>query len=91
MLTEAELDRKMAVLRGGAYQGLIKQLGDPILDAIDARPRSEKFLRARGSLPSPGHDQILRYDMRGRTLKALGEVREAITYRQHYAPMFVSL
>ena len=90
MLTGIELDRKMAVLRSG-YQALIRQLGERILDAIDARPQRENFLRARGSLPGPAPDQVLRYDMRGRALKAQGEVQEAISYHKHYAAMFVGL
>ena len=90
-LTKAELDRKVAALRKGTYQALFRQLGPLILEAIDACPEEEQFLQARSSGPTPSPEQVLRYDIRGRALRAKGEVREAITYLEHYVPMFVSL
>ena len=90
-LTEEELEKKMAILRGRIYDALFSQLGPLISEAIPARAHREQYITARKKLPKPEPDQVLRYDMRGRTLKTSGDVREAITYRGHYVPMFESL
>ena len=90
-LTREELVRKLSVVRGEVYGALFGQVGSLILEAISTRAGREQFLRARSELPKPELDQMLRYDQRGLALKASGAVREAITYRRHYAPMFLSL
>jgi hypothetical protein len=91
MLSEAELARKLAVLRGGIYETLFNQMGPLILDAVATRAPREQFMTARQTIPKPQPDQALRYDRRGLALQASGAVRAAITYREHYVPMFASL
>jgi LmbE family N-acetylglucosaminyl deacetylase len=90
-LSEEELARKLAVLRGGIYQTLFSQMGPLILDAVATRAPREQFMTARQTLPEPEPDQALRYDRRGLALQASGAVRAAIGYREHYVPMFASL
>ncbi len=90
-LSEAELARKLAVLRGGIYETLFSQMGPLILDAVATRAPREQFMTARQTIPEPEPDQALRYDRRGLALQASGAVRAAIGYRAHYVPMFASL
>jgi hypothetical protein len=90
-LTDEELACKTATLRGNCYQALFDQMGEMILSAIPGHARREQFLPARTTLPGLAAEQVLRYDQRGSALKSSGLVREAITYRNHYAPMFLSL
>jgi hypothetical protein len=90
-LSEEELAKKVAVLRGGIYEALFSQMGALILDAEASRAHREQFMKARDKMPEPEPGQALRYDMRGLALQASGAVRAAIGYREHYVPMFASL
>jgi hypothetical protein len=90
-LTDAEFSRKVDTLRAGTYRALLDQMGEIIFAALPERGRREQLLPARKRLPKPAPDQFLRYDERGRELKSTGQVREAIVYGDHYAPMFACL
>jgi hypothetical protein len=90
-LTPDESARKMATVTDGIYKILFDQMGGMITEAIPTHARREQFLRARRGLPEPAPDQALRYDERGAALKSAGTVKDEITYRQHYVPVFVGL
>ena len=90
-LTDEELSLKLKTIRQSEYRALFAQLGDALSTAGSANAGREQFLKARRTLPEPAPGQALRYDRRGAMLKATGAVRAAITYRDHYVPMFESL
>lgn len=90
-LTDAEAARKAETLRAGIYRMLIAQLGTEIEGAIPTHGAREQFVPARPGLPVPAPEQALRYDRRGLAAKATGTVARAITFREHYAPMYRAL
>lgn len=90
-LTDEEHASKVSTLRGGIYQSLFGQMGDMILAEVPQRAQREQFILGRRTLPEPAPGQRLRYEERGRALQSSGDVRDVITYRDHYAPMFESL
>lgn len=90
-LTDAELAEKIATLNSGVYRTLFAALGDFILKSVPTHARHEQFLAARRELPAPASGQAIRYDRRGRELLARGAVSRAITYRDHYVPVYRGL
>ncbi|HEX7776781.1 MAG TPA: hypothetical protein VF449_09665 [Parvibaculum sp.] len=74
-----------------AYPALAAQLGEENVALGLKRAGEEQFLHARHTLPLPAQDQAMRYDRRGRLLKESGAVAEAITFRDHYVPLFRTL
>jgi hypothetical protein len=74
-----------------AYKALAAQLGEENVGLGLARAGEEQFLRARRALPRAARGQAMRYDRRGRILKEKGVVAEAITFRDHYVPLFNAL
>jgi len=73
------------------YTSLAAQLGKDNVDLAVTRAGEEQFLKARGKLPVPAVDQVLRYEWRGRRLQEMGLVQEAITYDDHYVPLVEAL
>lgn len=90
-LMQEELDAKTSILAGDTYSILKSQLGNLISDAMARRAHREEFLKARRQLPRPASDQKLRYDERGIIQKNAGLVAKAITYKDHYAPLYNGL
>ncbi len=90
-LTDDEVGRKIRTLSDGRYRALLGQLGGQIQRVLPTHARREQVLKARKGVPATQPGQRLRYDERGRRLKARGVVAEAITYRHHYAPLFLEL
>jgi hypothetical protein len=90
-LSREELARKTATIKGGIYGMLFNQMGGLIVGAVPAQAGREQFLKARQTCPKPAPEQALRYDARGKALKDAGQVSRAISYADHYVPMFESL
>ncbi len=90
-LTDDELKTKTDLLTGSTYGILKTQMGNLIANAIPTHAQQEQFLKARGTLPLPTPEQKLRYDLRGQAHKQSGAMAEAITYQEHYVPMYKSL
>ncbi len=89
-LTDAELAAKRKAF-AEAYTALAAQLGEDNVALGLARASEEHVLRARNALPLAAPGQVMRYDRRGQALKESGGVAEAITFRDHYVPLFKSL
>jgi hypothetical protein len=90
-LSQKELEQKTATIESGIYKMLFEQLGNAIPDALLRQGRHEHFLKGRSYLPTPGPEQVLRYEIRGKQLKDAGIVPEVITLKKHYAPIFEAL
>ncbi|MEN6542125.1 hypothetical protein [Parvibaculum sp.] len=73
------------------YTSLAAQLGKENVDLAIARCGEEQFLKARRTLPTPAVDQVLRYEWRGRKLREMGLVEDAITCGDHYVPLVEAL
>ncbi len=72
------------------YATLGAQLG-PILTGVSrAHLATEQIATADTRLPPPGA-RVLRYEWRGELLRGRGEVREIITFAEHYAPVASAL
>lgn len=84
-LTNEEHDVKRAAFN--IYTSLAAQLGKDNVDLAVSRASEEQFLKARGKLPEPAIDQVLRYEWRGKKLQDMGLVKETITYDDHYVPL----
>jgi hypothetical protein len=90
-LTAEEAARKAATLRAGIYRMLFAQVGAEIESAMPTHAAREQVVPARPALPSPAPGQALRYDRRGRAAEAAGTVARAITFADHYVPMYRAL
>ena len=89
-LTAEELGAKVKA-REDHYRSLRHQLG-PVLDGLGPEHMArELFAPARPAYPEPGEEYALRYEWRGHSLQARGEVAEVITYRGHFLPMAEAL
>lgn len=63
-----------------------------VLDGVsDETAEIECFARASDALPTPGLHHVLRYEWRGRLLRARGEVDRVITFRDHFLAAVRSL
>lgn len=89
-LAPDELERKLRA-RADVYQCLNEQMG-AVLDTVPRnRLAREEIMPALPHVPAPDDERVLRYDWRARALLALGSVREAITWVDHYAPVTAEL
>lgn len=88
MLTEREYERKMHAWTEH-YEKLRALIGPLVGDP--ERFREERLLKAQQGVPVPNGACAIHYEARGKALKDAGDVREVITYADHYAPIVKAL
>lgn len=86
-LSDEELALKIAA-RDEIYTLLTEQMGPLLCDPPAEAFRSEQIFPSRIADAAPGNGRALRYEWRARKLLEDGEIDEAITYSDHFVPVF---